>query len=382
MPATPTMPESPRLWLLQLWALVWKEFQTMGRDPSTYLIAGVLPLIFLLLFGYGISLDAGVLHLAMLDNSGGEKSLELAADFAHSPSFSTRTIKSHKEGEELLRDSRVQGLIIFQENFDRLLDAGKPAPVQAIIDGAEPNTAQFIKIYTQGLITNWQRTALPGGQLRPAPINQENRFWFNPSAKSENFLVPGSVTVIMTLIGTLLTSLVFSREWERGTMEALFSTPVSRLQILLGKLAPYYCLGMLSMAFCSILAATLFHIPFQGSIAAMFLLSTVFLVSALGQGLLISASIKSQLVAAEAGMFSGLLPALLLSGFVFDIQSMPLAMRALAQLLPATYFNICIRTLFLAGDNWDLFWPCILKMALLASVFLALAYRKLQKRLN
>lgn len=376
------MPDGVKLWFSQLWALVWKEFQIIVRDPSSYLIAGVLPLIFLLLFGYGISLDAGVLHLAVLNDSGAENSLQLAADFANSPSFHTTDIKDLAEGARLLRDSKIQGILVFQDNFDQLLTMGQPAPLQVVIDGSEPNTAQFIKIYTQGMINNWRLTDNPGGEMAKPVIDQQNRFWFNPAAKSENFLVPGSITVIMTLIGTLLTSLVFAREWERGTMEALFSTPASRMQILLGKLIPYYCLGMISMAFCTVLAVTLFGTPFHGSIGAMLFLSTIFLLSALGQGLLISASIRIQLVAAEAGMFSGLLPALLLSGFVFDIESMPWLMRGLAQLLPATYFNICIRTLFLAGDNWELYWPCALKMALLAAFFLAFAYKKLRKQLN
>lgn len=371
-----------RLWCSQLLALIWKELQIIVRDPSTWLIAVILPLIFLLLFGYGISLDAGILQMAVINPSGGEKSLQIASSFAYSPSFATNNVKDIAEAGRQLRDSEIQGIIVFREDFDQKLDAGSQGDLQIIIDGSEPNTAQFIKIYSQGVVSNWQTTSLPGGEIMEPAIDQQNRFWFNPSAKSENFLVPGSITVIMTLIGTLLTSLVFSREWERGTMEALFSAPISRLQILLGKLIPYYLLGMASMVFCVVLGIYLFNVPFLGSAGAMFFLSTIFLLSALGQGLLISASIKIQLVAAEAGMFSGLLPALLLSGFVFDIESMPLIIRGLTQLLPATYFNICIRTLFLTGDNWDVFWPCVIKMLILAMIFLGLAYKKLVKRLD
>lgn len=382
-PIPPAHSPSPaRLWFSQLWALIWKELQVIARDPSTWLVAVALPLIFLLLFGYGISLDAGVLHLAVLNQSGGSQSLEVASDFARSPSFFTSGSANMEDAGRALRDSKIQGILVIREDFDQKLDEGASGAVQVIVDGSEPNTAQFIKIYSQGVITNWQQTARPGGARAAPPIDQQNRFWFNPSAKSENFLVPGSITVIMTLIGTLLTSLVFAREWERGTMEALFSTPVSRMQILLGKLVPYYFLGMASMIFCVVLGIWLFDVPFRGSVPALLLLSTIFLLSALGQGLFISASIRIQLVAAEAGMFSGLLPALLLSGFVFDIESMPWLVRCLAQLLPATYFNTCIRTLFLAGDNWEVFWPCALKMLCLAAVFLGLAYKKLVKKLN
>ena len=186
----------------------------------------------------------------------------------------------------------------------------------------------------------------------------------------------------MTLIGTLLTSLVFAREWERGTMEAMFATPVSRMQLLLGKLIPYFCMGMFSMALCAVAAVTLFAVPFRGSLWALLLLSSVFMLSALGQGLFISVSLRGQLVAAEAGLFSGFLPALLLSGFVFDINSMPPVLQAITKLLPASYFNTCLRTIFLTGDVWSIFGPSLLFMGLLAAVLLGLVYKNLVKRLD
>ena len=214
------------------------------------------------------------------------------------------------------------------------------------------------------------------------PINVQPRFWFNPAAKSVQFLVPGAITVIMTLIGTLLTSLVFAREWERGTMEAMFATPVSRMQLLLGKLIPYFCMGMFSMALCATAAVLLFAVPFRGSLWILLLLSSVFMLSALGQGLLISVSLRGQLVAAEAGLFSGFLPALLLSGFVFDINSMPPVLQAITRLLPASYFNTCLRTIFLTGDVWAIFGPSLAFMGLLAAILLGLVYKNLVKRLD
>lgn len=371
-----------RLWIRQLFALVGKEFQQIVRDPSSYLVAGVLPFIFLLLFGYGITLDAGVLRLAVLDQSGGRRSLSLAADFAHSPWFSTRPVGNMDEAGKLMRDSAVQGILVIRQDFDEELERGGAGAVQVLVDGSEPNTAQYIQNYSQGLITSWQRTALPGGVAASPPILVQNRFWYNPAAKSVQFLVPGAITVIMTLIGTLLTSLVFAREWERGTMEAMFATPVSRMQLLLGKLIPYFCMGMFSLALCSVAAVTLFAVPFRGSLWVLVLLSTVFMLCALGQGLLISVTLRSQLVAAEAGLFSGFLPALLLSGFVFDINSMPPALQELTRLLPARYFNTCLRTIFLTGDVWGVFAPSLLFMGILAAVLLGLVYKNLVKRLD
>ena len=370
------------IWLRQLFALVGKEFQQIVRDPSSYLVAGVLPFIFLLLFGYGITLDAGVLRRGVLNQSGGRHSLSLAADFAHSPWFATRPVGNMADAGRMMRDSVVQGILVIQQDFDEQLERGSAGAVQVLVDGSEPNTAQYIQNYSQGLIMSWQRTALPDGVAAALPINIQPRFWYNPAAKSVQFLVPGAITVIMTLIGTLLTSLVFAREWERGTMEAMFATPVSRMQLLLGKLIPYFCMGMFSMALCAVAAVTLFAVPFRGSLWVLVLLSSVFMLSALGQGLLISVTLRGQLVAAEAGLFSGFLPALLLSGFVFDINSMPPVLQALTRLLPASYFNTCLRTIFLTGDVWGVFGPSLLFMGLLASVLLGLVYRNLVKRLD
>lgn len=371
-----------RLWLSRLGALIAKEFQEIIRDPSSYLVAVILPMIFLLLFGFGITLDAGVLHIAMLNQSGGEKSLSLAADFAHSPSFSSITASHMEEAGRMMSDSKIQGIIVIREDFDQELAAGNAGSVQVIVDGSEPNNAEFIRNYSTGVIRNWQAAEHPGGtDLAPA-IELDQRIWYNPTAKSEQFLVPGAITVIMTLIGTLLTSLVFAREYERGTMEALMATPVTRMQMLLGKLIPYFCIGMFSLVLCALAAKTIFAVPFRGSWGALLLVSGIFMLSALGQGLLISVLLKGQLVAAEAGLFTGFLPALILSGFMFDIQSMAAPMRALTKILPATYYNVCIRTIFLTGDDWSIFIPSMLFMALIAAAFLAGVYYKLEKRLR
>lgn len=374
----PSPPSSMETWLRRLGALVGKEFRQIVRDPSSWLVAGVLPLIFLLLFGYGITLDAGVLNIAIINQSGGQHSVQLASDFAHSPSFRVRAVASLGEAERMLRDSTIRGIVVIRQDFDAALQRGDEAAVQLIMDGAEPNTAQFIYGYAQGVMSAWQNGI---NQSTPAFV-LESRYWYNSTAKSVHFLVPGSITVIMTLIGTLLTSLVFARERERGTLEAMYATPASRLQLLLGKLIPYFCLGMGSMLLCAVCAVWLFGVPFRGSWWVLLLLSSVFLCSALGQGLLISVLMPSQLLAAEAGLFSGFLPALLLSGFVFDISSMPLPLQIFTHLIPASYFNTCLQTLFLAGDVWDVFLPSLFFMALLAAILLGLTYRKLVKRLD
>lgn len=370
------------LWLRRLWALIVKEFEQIWRDPSSWLVAGVLPLIFLLLFGYGISLDAGILHLSVLSSGAGKDGQAITANFAHSPWFFVTAPLREKEAEIMMRNSESQAFLIFKENFAARMAAGKTASIGVFIDGCEPNTARFMQMYIRRLLADWQAVQNAGGQALATPIMLQDRFWFNPSAKSKYFLVPGAITVIMTLIGTLLTSLVFAREWERGTIEVLFTTPISRMQILLGKLIPYFLLGLIAMTICVLLAVTLFETPFRGSLWVLFLLSSIFLLGALGQGLLISICLKKQLVAAQAGLYSGFLPALLLSGFVFDIQSMPWILQIFTKLLPATWFNICIRTIFLAGDIWAVFLPCMAAMGTIGFILLGTVYFKLQKRLN
>lgn len=286
----------------------------------------------------------------------------------------------------MMRDSVISGFIVIPYNFEALLTAGRGragiAPIQVLVSGAEPNTANFIRGYSQGVIANWQQTRTPGAVVQKQPIDVAPRYWFNPAAKSRWYLVPGSITIVMTLIGTMLTALVIAREYERGTMEALFATPVTRMQILLGKLIPYYFLGMFSMTICALAGVFLFEVPLRGSVFALFLLSTTFLMPALGQGLLISILTKQQLLAAQTGLITGFLPAVILSGFIFDINSMPEVLQYLTLVIPARHFNTALQTVFLAGDIWAVFLPRMAFMLGLAAVFLVITYRKLVKRLD
>lgn len=369
-------------WTKQLLALAGKESKQILRDPSSYLVAFILPMIFLLLFGYGITLDAGIMDIVILDQSDSAEGMQLRTDFAHSPYFRVHAAFSRKEAEQMMRDSVISGFIVLPSNFEVLLQGkqGLSVPVQVIVSGSEPNTANFIRGYSQGVIGNWARNRQ--GQEFYEPLEVLPRYWFNPAALSRWYLVPGSITVIMTLIGTLLTALVIAREYERGTMEALFATPVTRMQILLGKLIPYYVLGMLSMSICALAGVFLFQVPLRGSIGALTLLSSAFLMPALGQGLLISILTKEQLLAAQAGLITGFLPAIILSGFIFDSNSMPVPLQYLTLLIPARHFNVALQTVFLAGDIWAVFWPGMAYMLGLGSFFLVLTYRRLIKRLD
>ena len=394
---------SARLWQKQVMALIAKEFAQIVRDPSSYMIAVLLPALFLFLFGYGISLDQSLLRIGILDESKTQSSTALVADFSASPWFRVQLCNSMEEVNLAMRSSAIQGFVRIREDYERslaLLSAQQrqqsggavlaearatreiPATLQLVVDGTEPNSASFLQAYAQSVIQGHIRGLLQEKNIVLPQIGVQERFWYNPSAKSVNFLVPGSITVIMTLIGTLLTSLVFAREWERGTMEAMLATPVTRLQLILGKLIPYFALGMFSLILCTVLAILVFDVPFRGSYLALFFISSIFMLCALGQGLLISVHMKGQLVAAEAGLFSGFLPALLLSGFIFDIDSMPPILQWLSELLPATHFNLCIRTLFLAGTIPSVLVPETICLAGLAALLMLLVYKGLKKSIE
>jgi len=279
----------------------------------------------------------------------------------------------------------LRGVVVIPQDFDRRLATGSRPAIQILTDGSQPNTASFVSGYAEGVVASWldRRSGLAGTGAASGPaVVLEPRFWFNPEVESRRFLVPGSIAIIMTTIGTLLTALVVSREWERGTMEALFSTPAGIVEILLGKLLPYFALGLLATLGCGLLATTVFDVPLRGSWGALLALSASFLIPALGQGLLISALARNQFVAAQVAVFSGFLPAFLLSGFLFEIDSMPPVIRAVTYVIPARYFVTGLQTVFAAGDVWSLLVPSMLAMLAIGSVFFAITARKTRKSLD
>ena len=249
-----------------------------------------------------------------------------------------------------------------------------------ITDGSQPNTASFVANYAQGVLMTWR--AGQAGASSAQAITLQPRYWFNAELESRRALVPGAIAIIMTIIGTMLTALVVAREWERGTMEAVMSTPASVAEILVGKLLPYFVLGMLSTMAATALAIFVFDVPLRGSLAALLLLSAVFMLPALGQGLLISSLARNQFLAAQIALFSGFLPAFMLSGFLFEIDSMPAPIRAITWLVPARYFVSSLKTVFLVGDQWAVFVPDLLAMAVIGVVLFALARRATRKNLE
>jgi ABC-2 type transport system permease protein len=363
-------------------ALVRKESYQAVRDPSTTLIAFVLPLILLFLFGYGVSLDVTRTRVGLVMEETTPLTQALTASFQASRYFSVTTSQDRRVFEEDLVNGRIRGILVIPANFTTDYAAGRRPQVQVIVDGSEPNTANFVQNYAQGTVANWERQRQTLMAEEPNAITVEQRFWFNPELTSRYFLVPGSIAIVMTLVGTLLTSLVVAREWERGTMEAMMATPVTAIELLVGKIFPYFVLGLAAMTLCVLLAVLLFGVPFRGSVLALYALSATFLIPALGQGLLISAATKNQFLASQLALISAFLPAFLLSGFLFEINSMPTVIQWITYIVPARYLIPSLQTVFLAGDIWPMFLHSMAVMLLIGGVFFVLAARSTRKRIG
>jgi ABC-2 type transport system permease protein len=278
---------------------------------------------------------------------------------------------------------RLRGLLIVPIDFSRHLHSlNDSAPLQIIADGSEPNTANFAQNYLRAAVALWlQQRGLETGKTANNLIDLEARNWFNPSLESKNYLVPGSIAIIMTMIGTLLTALVVAREWERGTMEAMMATPVSIQELMLGKLIPYFLLGLGSMLFCTLVAVFVFRTPLRGSILSLFLVTSLFLAGGLGLGLWVSTLSKSQFIAGQIAVVLGFLPGFQFSGFLFEISSMPKIVQVLTWMFPARYFVQALQTIFLAGDMWGIILFNSLVLLGFAALFFMLTARVTHKRL-
>jgi len=365
----------------RIWALVRKEGRQVVRDPSSIAIGIVLPLILILLFGYGLSLDVQNVGVAVVLEDPAPEAMELAAGFQLSPYFTTRMVTSMPAAERLLQTGDVDGIVRVRSDFARHLALGNPA-VELVVNGVDGNRARIIEGYSQGAFGEWEaRRAAEGLAGAVEPVVVQDRMWFNEANDSHYFLVPGLIVLVMTLIGAFLTSMVMAREWERGTLEALFVTPVRPAEILLGKIIPYFLLGMIGLALCLLSAKFLFHIPFRGSTWLLAVTSALYLLVALAAGLSISSATKSQFVASQITMVATFLPAFLLSGFMFDLRSVPTPVRLLTYILPARYYVSLLQTIFLAGDVWGVVLPNAAMLAIVAAALLVLARSLTRKTL-
>ena len=367
--------------LRRVHSLVRKEARQMIRDPSSIAIGIVLPLLLILLFGYGLSLDVTRVPVAVVLEDSSLEAADLAASFQLSPYFDAQLTTSMTSAQQLMLARKLDGIVRIRPDFARNVALGS-AEVQILVHGVDANHARIIQNYAQGAISGWAaRRPSPTPDVSIGAVAVENRMWFNEANESRYFLVPGLIVLIMTLIGALLTTLVMAREWERGTLEALFVTPVRTDEILLGKTIPYFALGMMGLLLCLLAAKFLFDVPFRGSLIVLTGASMLYLLVALGIGLFISSWMKSQFLAIQITLLVSFLPAVMLSGFLFDLRSMPALVRVITYILPARYYGALLQTIFLAGDIWPVILPNGAVLAGMAALLMVATHRITQKRL-
>ncbi|HJS88613.1 MAG TPA: ABC transporter permease [Steroidobacteraceae bacterium] len=364
-------------------SLVKKESRQMIRDPATIAVGVVLPAILILLFGFGLSLDVKNVPIAVVLEDSSPEALGLVSGFQLSPYFRPQIVYTQQAAERLLVAGTIDGIVTVPMNFARRVSAGD-ARLQVIVHGSDANRARIIEAYVEGAIGAWSARQQAEGAAAAGggPVTVQSRMWFNSANDSHYFLVPGLIVLVMTLIGAFLTAMVVAREWERGTFEALFVTPVRSGEILLGKTIPYFALGLIGLLLCIVSGKFLFGVPIVGSLAVLVGGSMLYVLVAVGVGLLISSYFKNQLVASQLTMLATFMPALMLSGFMFDLRSMPWVIRAITYVLPARYYVALLQTTFLAGDIWSVILPDAAVLALAAALLAYASRAATQKRLG
>jgi len=365
----------------RLKAVAVKEVLQIWRDPRSLLIALLMPFMQMILLGYGVSLDIKHLPVCVFDREASQNSVALLKRFEASQYFAiVGAFDNYRDLTRALDRGQCRlAIVVPPDMTERLNDSGTSA-IQALVDATDDNTANIAIGYAQAVVSGFSgdlqlRAQQAGGAATVAvqPVSVQSRVWFNEDLESRNFIIPGAVALVMALVGAQLTSLTISREWERGTMELLVSTPVTPMELMLGKLLPYFAIGLLDAVFCLAFAVFWFQVPFRG---------TLFLVVVLGIGYLISTMIRSQVGAAQIGLLVTLLPTTLLSGYAFAIDQMPAPVQAVTYLVFARYYVTILKAVFLKGSGILDLWMPSLAMVLYAAVVAFLAARAFRKRID
>ena len=366
-----------------------KEVVQIIRDPQSLMIVIAMPVILVLLFGYGVNLDLKGLPVYVYDRDGTQQSQDLLKHFQASRYFNVvRVVSDYRELTKAIDSGDARMGIVIPWNFSERLRSGDPVQVQALIDATDDNTANVLTGYVQGVVQayssqiqlEWLRGR--GVTMQPAGISVETRTWYNEDLESSAFIIPGVLALVMSVIGAFLTSLTIAREWERGTMEQLISTPVSAVEIMFGKLAPYFVLGMADTIVGALVAIYWFKVPFRGSFITLLGSSAMFLVVVLSVGFFISVLAKGQFVASQIALVITFLPAFLLSGFLFAIEQMPKPLQVITHFIPARYYVTVLKKIFLKGSSVGMLYADLAPLAVFAVVLAVLATRSFHKRLT
>jgi ABC-2 type transport system permease protein len=375
--------------LTRLLAVARKEVIQILRDTRSLFIVVLMPVVLVLLFGYGVNLDLKGLPVYVYDQEGSQQSQDLLKHFQASRYFDVaRIVSAYPELTRALDDGHAKMGIVIPWDFSQRLRDGRPIEIQALVDASDDNTANVLIGYSQGVVQgysaqiqiDWLRQR--GLALQPSAVNVETRTWYNEDLESSAFIIPGVLALVMSVIGAFLTSLTIAREWERGTMEQLISTPVSAMEIMLGKLAPYFVLGMFDTIISALIAIYWFQVPFRGSWVTLMAASAMFMIVVLSLGFFISVLAKNQFAASQIALLITFLPAFLLSGFLFSIEQMPVALQWITRILPARYYVSVLKKIFLKGTPASMLWAELFPLAVFAFVLALLATRSFHKRLE
>jgi ABC-2 type transport system permease protein len=375
--------------LSRTWAIAKKEFFHIYRDPRSLGLVILMPALLMLLFGYAVTLDVKNVSMAVLDRDRTQESFNFIQRFSASPYFNLRFwVRDEKEMRRLIDQGEVKMGLVLPWNFSKTIKAEKVIPIQVLIDGADANTANLILGYAQAIARQYtqEKTILKiermGVQNVNLPIDARPRVWFNEDLESKNYFVPGLVAVIISIIGVLLTGQVIVREWEKGTMELLISTPVRKGELMIGKLFPYFFLGLLDLSLAVLMGKWVFQVPLRGSVALLFALSCIYIFVALALGLTISTFARTQLLANQMAMVIGFLPTFLLSGFTFVIPNMPTWLQVITYGIAPRYYVTILKNIFLKGVGFSFLWREALALMLMAMAGFWVATRSFKKELR
>ncbi len=363
-------------------AMVHKEVMHIQRDRQVLIFALVLPLMLLLILGFAVSFDVEHIPLVVVDQQHTAASRKLARTFTAGDLFHLVARTDAREVDGIFQSGLAKAALIIPPDFDRQLARGKTAKVQLLLDGTDNNTAQVARGYADAIIFQVTREFSQADIARELPLEVRPRTLFNPALRSSVFLVPGLIAVILVIIAVMLTALAVAREYERGSMEQLFTTPVGKLEIILGKLTPYFVIGLVQVLMVVTVGVALFHVPVHGSLVLLFFVSAVFLLAMLMQGLFISVITRQQMLASQVAALSTMLPSMLLSGFIFPVEQMPLPIRIIAHILPAKYFIHALRAVLLRGNGLSLIATDVLAMAGFFLLMLTASVIRFQRTLD
>jgi ABC-2 type transport system permease protein len=375
--------------LRRTWAVARKESLHVVRDVRSLVMALAMPALLLILMGYAVSLDLDQVPMAVWDQSGTLRSRELIARFTGSRYFSVRLrVNNYADLMHEIDQGRVAMGLVIPRDFAQQVDGGRNAPVQLIIDGTDSNTATIAMGYADAIAQIYaldlrvEQSQRRGGSRPVIPLDVRPRVWYNEDLNSRNYIIPGLIAVIMLVIATMLTSLTVAREWERGTMEQLISTPVKVSELIIGKMVPYFAVGAFSVIMAMAMGEFVFHVPLRGSVALVLGTSALFLIGSLAMGILISIVTKNQLLANQLAGVATFLPANLLSGFIYTINNMPQVIQWVTYLVPARYFVAILKGIYLKGIGYELLAGQIVLLAVFAVVILVFAHCTFHKKLE